>query len=264
MFRPQSLHHVMSENSIDRATPEFKQRSILGNSQRILIALMVSAIVHIVFFGVILNLPISQAVKAVRDLSSANRPMISIQLISAEHGKKRNSAASTQQRGAIQSSYSRQEKLTVKKIVKTRTSTNFARKASIQYSKKINRKRTLKRVQYKARPKTVQARQSHMSQLASKKGDRPPLYRLGSANNPRPPYPYLARKRGWQGRVLLSVYVNQEGVAVRVLIKKGSGHSILDRTARATIAKWKFSPSLKGGQKVAASIPVPVRFTLGN
>ncbi|VAW76182.1 hypothetical protein MNBD_GAMMA12-1844 [hydrothermal vent metagenome] len=263
MCRLKSFRHTQLERLTDEES-EFKRDPLLGNYQKLLITLIGSLLLHMVFFGVILDWSLGKSVMAVRDLSSANKPMISIQLVAAEQGKKRHSASSTQQQGTIKSQRSRQAKPAAEKYVKAKSSNNLALRAAIQYSKKVNRKPTKKIARRKTRQKILLAKQNNTSRIVLKQGDRPPLYRLGSANNPRPPYPYLARKRGWQGRVLLSVYVNQEGLAVRVLIKKGSGHSLLDRTAKATIAKWKFAPSLKGGRKVAASIPVPVRFTLGN
>ena len=93
-------------------------------------------------------------------------------------------------------------------------------------------------------------------------GDSPPRYSLGSADNPYPPYPYLARKHGWKGRVVLRVRVSSTGKPLRVTIARPSGYRVLDRSARTTIAKWKFKPSRRGGRATEASILVPVRFIL--
>ncbi len=90
----------------------------------------------------------------------------------------------------------------------------------------------------------------------------PPGYSLGSADNPYPPYPYLARKHGWKGRVVLRVRVSRSGRPLQVTIARPSGYRVLDRSAQKTIAKWKFRPSRRGGKRTEASILVPVRFVL--
>lgn len=89
-------------------------------------------------------------------------------------------------------------------------------------------------------------------------------YVLGSASNPKPKYPKLARKRGWQGRVILSVHINEEGRPVHILIKKSSGHKVLDRAALKALKKWKFQPARKGGLRVASHLHIPIRFDLMN
>ena len=37
------------------------------------------------------------------------------------------------------------------------------------------------------------------------------IYKIGSDNNPHPPYPIIARKKGLQGKLILSVIVNNDG-----------------------------------------------------
>lgn len=89
-------------------------------------------------------------------------------------------------------------------------------------------------------------------------------YVMGSASNPKPRYPKLARKRGWQGRVVLRVRVSEDGRPVDVQVMQSSGHGILDRAAMKTLKKWTFQPASKGGVRVASSLNVPIRFDLRN
>ncbi|NVK17770.1 MAG: energy transducer TonB [Methylocystaceae bacterium] len=89
-------------------------------------------------------------------------------------------------------------------------------------------------------------------------------YVLGSANNPKPKYPKLARKRGWQGRVVLSVHINKDGHPVQIEIRKSSGHKVLDRAALKALKKWTFQPALKGGIRIPSHINIPIRFDLMN
>ena len=36
-------------------------------------------------------------------------------------------------------------------------------------------------------------------------------YKIGSAKNPHPTYPLIARKKGWEGRVLIQAEIDREG-----------------------------------------------------
>jgi protein TonB len=47
-------------------------------------------------------------------------------------------------------------------------------------------------------------------------------------------YPVLARKRGWQGEVLLNLDINRHGKIARVAIQRSSGYLILDHNAVKT------------------------------
>lgn len=85
-----------------------------------------------------------------------------------------------------------------------------------------------------------------------------PLYDL----NPPPHYPRLARKRNYQGTVLLEVLVGIDGMPVNIRIARSSGHSILDRSALKAVKKWKFSPALRGQTPFEMWVQVPVRFKL--
>ena len=85
-----------------------------------------------------------------------------------------------------------------------------------------------------------------------------PLYKV----NPLPEYPRLARKRGYQGTVVLDVLVDQNGRVVDIRLFTSSGHSILDRKAMESIKVWLFKPGMKGNKKLDMWVRVPVRFEL--
>ena len=85
-----------------------------------------------------------------------------------------------------------------------------------------------------------------------------PLYRI----NPPPPYPQVARKRGFQGVVVLEVLVDQNGNAADLRVLSSSGHPILDRTAMAAVKHWTFEPGTRGEKKVKMWVRVPIRFQL--
>ena len=85
-----------------------------------------------------------------------------------------------------------------------------------------------------------------------------PLYDL----NPPPHYPRAARRRNYQGTVMLDVRVTVDGSVAQVRIAKSSGHAILDRSAAKSVKGWRFSPALRAGRPIEMWVQVPVRFKL--
>lgn len=80
--------------------------------------------------------------------------------------------------------------------------------------------------------------------------------------NPAPPYPRIARQRGWEGTVRLEVIVGKDGIPGAVGIRESSGHGILDDAALRTVKQWKFSPARSGNLRFQSRITIPIRFTL--
>lgn len=80
--------------------------------------------------------------------------------------------------------------------------------------------------------------------------------------NPAPVYPREARRKGWEGLVLLEVAVSREGLPLSVSIAQSSGYVLLDETAAKTVRGWQFLPARMGSVPVASSVRVPVRFEL--
>ncbi len=78
----------------------------------------------------------------------------------------------------------------------------------------------------------------------------------------KPPYPPLARKRGYQGRLILRLLVSREGKVAQIKVVQSSGYSILDRTAVKTVKGWRFIPAYKGKEAVPFWVEVPVVFNL--
>lgn len=99
-------------------------------------------------------------------------------------------------------------------------------------------------------------------QLGSGEGDRPPRYKLGSGSTPYPPYPMVARRRGYQGRVVVRLDVAADGRATGAEVLESSGYDVLDQSAVETLRAWKLEPALTGGRPVPGSVNVPVRFRL--
>jgi len=85
-----------------------------------------------------------------------------------------------------------------------------------------------------------------------------PIYK----RNISPPYPLLARKRGYQGTVLLEVLVSKDGKAASIQLSRSSGYNILDRAAIKGVRGWLFYPAKRGDELFEMWVKIPIRFTL--
>lgn len=92
--------------------------------------------------------------------------------------------------------------------------------------------------------------------------DNVPDYKAAYLNNPRPPYPMVARRMGWEGRVVLNVEVLAEGSCGGINVFRSSGHDVLDNAALRTVKGWRFMPASRAGQPVTQWFKVPIQFSL--
>jgi protein TonB len=82
------------------------------------------------------------------------------------------------------------------------------------------------------------------------------------SQNPPISYPRRARRKGYEGTVLLEVLVNRNGKVDDLRIIASSGYAILDRSAVKSVKTWSFIPAKKGNDTVDMWVQVPVRFKL--
>ena len=87
-------------------------------------------------------------------------------------------------------------------------------------------------------------------------------YKIGSEKNPHPTYPLIARKKGWEGRVILQTNVDKEGNVKYIRILESSGFKVFDDVSIQTLKKWKFKPAKMGNKYVEDIVNIPVRFVL--
>lgn len=85
-----------------------------------------------------------------------------------------------------------------------------------------------------------------------------PMYRT----NPSPHYPRLARKRGYEGTVVLEVLVDPNGRVKNLQVFKSGGYPILDKAAADSVKDWLFEPGMRGDEKVEMWVKIPIRFQL--
>jgi protein TonB len=92
----------------------------------------------------------------------------------------------------------------------------------------------------------------------------PPRFDADYLRTPPPEYPSFARRRGEEGRVLLRVQVNADGLPRHIEIRTSSGSGRLDEAALEAVRRWKFVPARRGDEAVEAWVLVPVAFSLGH
>ena len=89
-----------------------------------------------------------------------------------------------------------------------------------------------------------------------------PRFDVDTLDNPTPVYPALSRRLGEQGQVLLQVEVGTDGRAHKVAVKRSSGYPRLDHAALETVRRWTFIPARLSRLAIAASVLVPISFSL--
>jgi len=85
-----------------------------------------------------------------------------------------------------------------------------------------------------------------------------PDYRL----NPKPKYPKTARKRGYEGKVKLKVFVLANGKVGNIEVVSPSGYEILDQSALEAVRSWVFVPGRENGKEISSWVTVPITFQL--
>jgi len=138
-------------------------------------------------------------------------------------------------------------------ILTTKTQSEFKVVSHIiKKTKKINRK-----TQKQKKVKNVN--------FSRHKGDtKPPKYGLGSSNNPKPNYPYRAKKLGIEGRVVLLLTIGKTGKVENIKVETSSGNKSLDKSAYTTLSHWIFEPALHNGSAIIATTKIPIVFKLEN
>ena len=135
-------------------------------------------------------------------------------------------------------------------------------------AKKVVKK---KKVIEKKKEKVVKKVEKRDDSLALKKEEKPAqaeeeqdyaTARPSYGFTPRPGYPAVAIRRGYEGSVLLNVHVLPNGKPKEVTIFKSSGHKVLDKAALSAVKRWKFVPAQRGFKAVSSWVKVPIEFRL--
>jgi protein TonB len=75
-------------------------------------------------------------------------------------------------------------------------------------------------------------------------------------------YPPMLKEAGIGGRVLLWVFVDEQGKAVRSQINTSSGYPALDNTAAQIVEEMEFSPAMNRDKPVGVWIAQPIDFSV--
>ena len=82
--------------------------------------------------------------------------------------------------------------------------------------------------------------------------------------NPKPNYPMIARRKGYEGVVLLKVWVLENGKVGKIELQKSSNYEMLDKSAMKAVENWIFIPGKKGGEPISSWVTVPIKFQLSS
>jgi protein TonB len=79
-----------------------------------------------------------------------------------------------------------------------------------------------------------------------------------------PNYPMASRRMREEGRVLVLVEINTQGLVDRATIDTSSGFPRLDESALTAARKAKFKPYTRNGVAYAAKAKIPFDFVMRN
>jgi protein TonB len=72
----------------------------------------------------------------------------------------------------------------------------------------------------------------------------------------------MSKRMGEQGRVVVRVLIDEQGVAQQAELHTSSGYSRLDRAALQAAQSWRYVPGQRGGRAQAMWFNVPIVFDL--
>jgi protein TonB len=76
-----------------------------------------------------------------------------------------------------------------------------------------------------------------------------------------PAYPFELRQKKVEGVVYMLFIVDKDGRVVNPKVEK-SDHPAFERPALDAVRQWKFEPAVRGGEKVASKVRIPIRFSI--
>lgn len=80
--------------------------------------------------------------------------------------------------------------------------------------------------------------------------------------NPKPVYPAIARRRGWEGTVLVGVKVTTDGRAGEAWVKQSSGYAVLDEAAVKAALGYDYIPAIVDGVAIESRVEFEMPFEL--
>jgi len=109
-------------------------------------------------------------------------------------------------------------------------------------------------------PRPVPPRPVNEKSPPPPRSTRPPV--LVDTRGGEVAYPSLARRRGYEGSVVVRLLVSRTGVVDKVEVVESSGYRVLDRAAAQAVKRWLFRPALDRGRPVPYPLRHKFRFRL--
>jgi TonB family protein len=112
-------------------------------------------------------------------------------------------------------------------------------------------------------PKTASSDKTQMAMKNSSLSEGEALFiQPKYAESIKPIYPQEARRKGYEGEVILRVEVLPNGRVGQIEVKSSTGYELLDRSALTAVKRWKFVPAKKGEETIPLWVNIPVKFQL--
>lgn len=99
---------------------------------------------------------------------------------------------------------------------------------------------------WKNRKKQVAQSQATSTPYGLPNGSRDARTLSQLPGNPKPVYPAPARRKGWEGNVVLAYYVTSSGHVQGLKVLRSSGHQMLDQEAIRSISRYRYRPGQAG------------------
>lgn len=78
--------------------------------------------------------------------------------------------------------------------------------------------------------------------------------------NPAPEYPAELKSEGVKAKVILAVFIDENGDISEVKVIRSNDDRFSEVAANSVRNNWKFSPATLAGKPVACKLNIPVRF----
>jgi protein TonB len=79
---------------------------------------------------------------------------------------------------------------------------------------------------------------------------------------PKPAYPLIAKRRGWEGTVTLDIELRADGSVGETKVVQSSGYPLLDEAAQNAVKTWRHIPVKRDGVPVTRRAHQPLVFKL--
>jgi protein TonB len=80
----------------------------------------------------------------------------------------------------------------------------------------------------------------------------------------KPEYPYRARRRNIEGKVMVKFLVSVAGDVTKASVVEASPKGVFEQSVLEAIRKWRFKPGYYQGKPVPTWVTVPVNFNLNS